>query len=248
VNTVHTGPHRGPLVGLAGLLALLAALTWFLGLSGSGWLAGSACGIVAAAALARGLARHRAESLGPADWVTLTRGVLVGGVAALTVDSFAPPAPVAALVALSTAALVLDGVDGWVARRTGTASALGARFDMEVDAFLIVVLSIFVARSAGVWVLGIGAARYVFLAAGWLLPWLRGPLPVRFWPKVVAAIQGIVLTVAAADVLPRPVATAALAAALGLLAQSFGRSVRTLWLQRPTERVHPVLRVGARDG
>jgi phosphatidylglycerophosphate synthase len=248
VNAVHTGSHRGPLVGLAGLLALLAALTWYLGLGGSGWLAGTVCGLLAAAALTRGLAQHRAESLGPADWVTLTRAIMVGGVAALTVDSFATPTPVAPLVALSTAALVLDGVDGWVARRTGTASALGARFDMEVDAFLILVLSIYVARSAGVWVLAIGAARYAFLAAGWPLPWLHEALPVRFWPKVVAAIQGIVLTVAAADILPRPVATAALAAALGLLADSFGRSVRTLWLQRPTERVHPVLRVEAGDG
>ncbi len=41
-----------------------------------------------------------------------------------------------ALVALASAALVLDAVDGQVARRTGTATALGARFDGEVDAFL----------------------------------------------------------------------------------------------------------------
>ena len=46
---------------------------------------------------------------------------------------------------------VLDAVDGHVARRTGTATAFGARFDMEVDAFLIVVLSVVrrAARSAG---------------------------------------------------------------------------------------------------
>ena len=56
-------------------------------------------------------------------------------------------------------------------------------------------------RSAA-WVLAIGAARYVFLAAGWLLPWMRAPLPPRYWRKVVAATQGITLTVAAADVLP----------------------------------------------
>ena len=43
-------------------------------------------------------------------------------------------------------ALALDGVDGQVARRTGTASELGARFDMEVDAFLILVLSVAAGR------------------------------------------------------------------------------------------------------
>ena len=93
------------------------------------------------------------------------------------------------LVALTAVALVLDAVDGWVARRTETASALGARFDMEVDAFLILVLSVYVARSAGAWVLAIGAARYAFVAAGWLLPWLRGSPPPRYWCKVVAATR-----------------------------------------------------------
>ena len=43
---------------------------------------------------------------------------------------------------LSSVALALDGVDGQVARRTRTVSALGARFDMEVDAFLVLVLSV----------------------------------------------------------------------------------------------------------
>ena len=124
------------------------------------------------------------------------------GVAALVADSFHQPAPVAILVTLAVVALALDAVDGWVARRSGTASALGARFDGEVDAFLILVLSVYVARSAGAWVLAIGAARYAFLAAGWLLPWMREPLPPRYWRKVVAATQGIVLTIAAADVLP----------------------------------------------
>ena len=110
----------------------------------------------------------------------------------------------AVLVTLTVVALVLDAVDGWVARRTGTASAVGARFDMEVDAFLIFVLSVYVAQSVGAWVLAIGAARYAFVAAGWLLPWLREPPPPRYWCKVVAAIQGIVLTVAMADVAAGP--------------------------------------------
>ena len=69
------------------------------------------------------------------------------------------------------AALVLDSVDGRVARRTASTTAVGARFDMEVDAFLILVLSAYVVQSVGLWVLTIGAARYAFVAAGWLLPW-----------------------------------------------------------------------------
>ena len=133
---------------------------------------------------------------------------------------------------LTVVALVLDAVDGWIVRRTGTATPLGAQFDGEVDAFLILVLSVYVARSAGAWVLAIGAARYAFLAAGWLLPWMREQLPPRHWRKVVAATQGIVLAIAAADVLPLAVTQVALLVALALLSESFGRDVAWLWSHR----------------
>jgi hypothetical protein len=66
-----------------------------------------------------------------------------------------------------------------------------------------------------------------------LLPWLRGSSPPRYWCKVVAAVQGIVLTVAMADVLPHPLMNVVLAAALALLAESFGREV--WWLSRHRE-------------
>jgi phosphatidylglycerophosphate synthase len=117
-----------------------------------------------------------------------------------------------------------------VARRTGTATPLGARIDGEVDAFLILLLSIVVSQDYGSWVLVIGAARYALLLAGWLIPWLAAPLPPRYWGKVVAAVQGIVLTVAASGLLDRLAGMIAVAAALLLLAESFGRNV--IWLYR----------------
>ena len=116
--------------------------------------------------LSHGLGRSGSGALGAANRVTLTRATLVGGVTALVADALVGPAHVAAMVGLAVVALVLDGVDGWVARRTGTVSALGARFDMEVDAFLILVLSVYVAGTVGPWVLAIGAARYAAWAAG----------------------------------------------------------------------------------
>ena len=226
--------HTGPLIGLIAQLALLVTLAGAVGLSGAGWGVGITCAVITNSALARGLARH-GDRLGPADRVTLTRATLAGGVAALTADSFVRPAPVTTLVALAVVALLLDAVDGWVARRTATVSTLGAHFDMEVDAFLILVLSVYVARSAGGWVLAIGAARYAFVAAGWLLPWMRGPLPLRYWRKVVAATQGVVLTFVATDILPGFLTEAALAVSLALLAESFGRDVWWLWRHRRVE-------------
>ncbi len=232
--------HTGPVTGLLAQLALLATLAGTVGLNGPGWVAGTACGVIISALLARGLARFGADQLGPADVVTLTRVTLAGGVAALTADSYWRPAPATTVVALAVVALVLDAVDGWVARRTETESRLGALFDGEADAFLMLVLSVYVARSAGAWVLAIGAARYAFLAAGWLLPWMRRTLPPRYWRKVVAATQGVALTVAVPNVLPRVLTAVVLAASLALLAESFGRDVGWLWHRRRLEREQPV--------
>jgi phosphatidylglycerophosphate synthase len=222
----------GPLVGLAAQVVLLAGLGVAAGLGAAGWAAGLICAVVVSAALANGLSRHDCEGLGAADWVTLARASLASGVGALVADSFAHRTPVALLVAISVIALVLDCVDGSIARRTGTNATLGAQFDGEVDALLILILSVYVARSAGAWVLTIGAARYLFLAAGWRLSWMRAPLPPRYWRKVVTATQGIVLTVAASGVLPRSVIQAAVLVALGLLGESFGRDVVWLWNHR----------------
>jgi phosphatidylglycerophosphate synthase len=225
--------HAGPATGLIAQVLLLAALAGTVGLSGGGWLVGVTCGVIMNAALARGISRLGTDRLSPADWVTLARATLAVGVAALVADSFEQPVPIAMVVTLTVVALALDAVDGRVARRSMTVSALGARFDGEVDAFLILVLSVYVARSNGPWVLAIGAARYAFLAAGWVLPWLREPLPPRYWRKVAAATQGIVLTIAAADVLPPTLTQAVLVLALALLAESFGRDVWWLWSHRP---------------
>jgi phosphatidylglycerophosphate synthase len=219
-------------------VVLLAALAETVGLGAAGWLVGVGYGLAVCAALAHGLSRAGAAALGPADRVTLTRATLVGGVAALTPASFARQVPVALLVALAAVALVLDAIDGRVARRTGTVSALGARFDMEVDAFLLLVLGLCVTPLIGAWVLLIGAMRYAFVAASWVLPWMRRTLPPRYWRKVVAATQGVVLVVALADVLPRPLSAAAVAASLALLVESFGYDVAWLWRHRPIRAGH----------
>ncbi len=231
---------RGPLAGLGAQLLLLVVLSRTVGLGNAGWVVGISSAVVLATALARALLRDPAARLGPAGAVTLVRATLAVGVAALTADSFARDVPRATLVAMASVALVLDFVDGRVARRTETSSALGATLDGEVDAFLILALSVLVAPQVGAWVLAIGIARYVFLAAGWLFAWMRASLPRRDWRKVVTAVQGIALTIAAAEVLAPGATRVVLAAALALLAESFGRDVWWLWQHRsaagPRER------------
>ncbi len=220
----------GTTVGLALQVGLLAGLAATAGLQAAGWVAGSAVGVGTWALLGDGLRRSGSRSLGPANQVTLARTILVGGVAALAADSLTRAVPLAAVVTLTAVALLLDGVDGQVARRTGSASRLGARFDMEVDAFLILVLSVLLVRRIGPWVLAIGGLRYVFVATGQVLPWLTADLPPLFSRKVVAAAQGTVLVVAVAGVLPRTLTVVAVQAALAALCWSFGRDV--VWLAR----------------
>src|SRR5215469_801416 len=218
------------ILGTLATAALLGIVSATAGLGLAGWIAGLATGSAAAALLVTARMRSDQPAIHPADWVTLTRAVLIAGVAGLVADSFSRPVSITALVALSTVALVLDAVDGQVARRTGTATPLGVRIDGEVDAFLILLLSIAVSQDYGGWVLVIGAARYALLLAGWLIPWLAAPLPPRYWGKVVAAVQGIVLTVALSGLLGRLAGMIAVAAALLLLAESFGRNL--VWLYR----------------
>src|ERR1700722_1532055 len=221
---------RASVLGLLATAALLGLVTATAGLGVAGWIAGLATGSAATVLLVAVRLRSDQPYLHPADWVTLTRAVLAAGLAALVADSFSGPVPVAALVTLSVVALLLGGVAGQVARRTGTATALGSRLDGEIYAFLILLLSIAVSQTYGSWVLVIGAARYVLLLAGWLVPWLAAPLPPRLLRKVVAAVQGIVLIVAVSGVLDRLIGMLAVAAALLLLADSYGRDV--IWLYR----------------
>ena len=219
-------------------MVLLCVLAETAGLGTAGWTVGIACAVTIAAALAHGLARDPGERLAPASWVTLARATLAVGVAALAADSFTHDIPVAVIVTLAAVALVLDAVDGWVARRTGEVTELGARFDGEVDAFLILALSVYVAPKCGWWVLAIGAARYLFLAGEWLLPWMRAPLPPRRWRRLVAATQGVVLTVAAAGVRPRTLTQTLLVAALALLVASVSQCVWWLWRRRQAAPDH----------
>ena len=221
--------QQEPAVGAGVQILLLALLGTAIGMGPAGWLTGLAFAFATWAVLSRALHRSRLRTFGPANRVTLGRATLVGGVTALVADSFESSPPVTLLVGLTAVALILDGVDGKVARRTGTSTALGARFDMEVDAFLILVLSVYVSTQLGPWVLLIGGMRYAFVAAARVAPWLNAPLPPSFARKTVAAIQGVCLLLAGAQLLPYVVNFGVVLVALGSLGWSFGRDVLWLW-------------------
>src|SRR5947207_3410839 len=129
-------------------------------------------------ALLRLRAWHPFPAFGPANATTTVRAALTAIVCGCIGEPHSPAVAIGAVAAASVAT-ALDGVDGWLARRTRMASAFGARFDMEVDALLILALAILAWRhqKAGGWVLLSGLLRYVFLAAGRVWRWMSGPLP-----------------------------------------------------------------------
>lgn len=167
---------------------------------------------------------------GPADRVTLYRAVLVLLLTSLVFQPALLQQLAWPYALLCLAALVLDGVDGYVARRTGTASRFGARFDMELDAFFILMLclAVMVLGKAGPWVLLIGLMRYGFVMAGWLWPWLKNDLPDSFRRKTVCVWQLATLMVALLPPVPDWLAGATLTLALVLLCGSFAADIRHL--------------------
>lgn len=217
-------PAAALAVAMAGAVALLRADIWPAGVGFA--LVGASALVAVVGVMA---ARHYPyPRFGLCNAVTLARA---GMVVALLVK-LGSGAQGWDVLLVATFALCLDGVDGWLARRSGLVSAFGARFDMETDAALALVLAahVWLGGMAGPEVLLLGLMRYGFVAAFWPFPWLAAALPERFGRKLVCVIQ-----IAALILLQVPGLTAGLAqgvawAAVAALIWSFGRD--TLWLWR----------------
>ena len=243
-----TATHKDPLLrsaalnGLAGLaltLGLGVGLVRVLGLSDAFIPKALAVYGLVLLILVLFLHLHRPRArLGPANQVTLLRGVLAALLAALAGENIGEASSAAlawTAFALALVAATLDEVDGRLARRQGWARPLGARFDMEVDALLVagLALLLWTLDRAGPWVLAAGAMRYLFVAAGTLWPWLRHPLPPSQRRQAACVVQVLTLTLALAPPLPPAWSGAVAALGLGLLCYSF--AVDILWLARQAD-------------
>lgn len=225
------------LAGLAAVLVLGILLT--LWLQASSWVATTAVIVYLAMAGLVLSAWPDRRGLGWANRVTLTRAVLVTLLAGALVDPSLldrHPWPVAGLALLT---LLLDGADGWVARRTGSASDFGARFDMELDAFFILVLclALLALGKVGPWVLAIGGMRYAFMLAGHRYAWLRAPLPESRRRKAVCVWQVVALMLGLLPLLDAQASSWLAVTALFALAASFGIDVRWLWRKHQMKNI-----------
>lgn len=181
------------------------------------------------------LPRHYPFShFGLCNAITLSRAALVCWLAGLIA---APQSLLVApfgwaVVGVASFTLLLDGADGWAARRSGLMSKFGARFDMEVDSLFAIVLATLVWQTGKVqaWVLLLGFFRPLFIMAGLVFPKLTGQLPESWLRKVVCVVQILVLAILLAPTIVAPQATWLAALTLALLLLSFARDI--VWLSR----------------
>ncbi len=234
------GPLHQAAATAAGTGAVVGAAGVFLFRTSAPALAAAVLfGAIALIALA-GFARMRPRRpFGPANAITLARAGMIALVAGYAVDP--PPAEDDAwwiAAGLAGSALLLDGADGWAARRRGIATAFGARFDMEADALAALLLSIVIWRAdrTGAWIVLIGSLRYLFVLAGWAFAAMRRPLPPSQRRRTACALQGVLLVLCLVPIVPP--SGAALLGALALAVTGGSFLIDTIWLLR--RRTQPV--------
>jgi phosphatidylglycerophosphate synthase len=229
---------RARLAGAAGAGCLIVACAGFvarafIGVGPAYPLKAVACFAALMAIALRLAGDHPFSRLGPANQITLARAMLAGLTAALIGEPATPALASAAIVAAAVTS-VLDGLDGWTARRSGMASRFGARFDVETDALLIMALAglVWYHGKAGPWVLACGLMRYAFVAGGWMLTWLAGPLTPTRRGRAVAVSQVVGLNIALLPAVTRPASALVALTTLAALIWSFAIDIGRLWRQR----------------
>ena len=172
---------------------------------------------------------------GVANWVTLGRAIFATALLALAACDLVFGITIGTglrwgLVAGASLALLLDGVDGRLARRLGEASAFGARFDLETDALTMLALAFLVwaVNQAGAWVLLSGSMRYIFVIGGRFWPALAMPLPPSKRRQSFCVVQLVALIIALAPPVTPQWGEIVCLIGLGFLGYSFG--VDMVWL------------------
>jgi phosphatidylglycerophosphate synthase len=160
-------------------------------------------------------------SFGPANAVTALRALLVAGAAVLL-----HAANGWLYCAIIQLVFALDGLDGFIARKTRSESPFGSHFDMETDAVLVLVLGMELWQRGRLdaWAVVPGLLRYLYVLCLSVFPATRGDAPRSNLGRraFVALMVGFPLAL----ILPGVVGT--LAAALGalLIVLSFALSFR----------------------
>ena len=180
------------------------------------------------------LRAHPHSRFGPANTLTAIRaaGALVLAAVALEPAELAESR--AWIAGAGFILFLLDGVDGFLARRTGLDSAYGARFDIEVDAALTLALSALAFRLgvAGPEILLLVVPYYLFSLLKPAFPWLGRALRPSWRRKAVCVAQVATPILLLAAPLPETASRALALSCLAALLWSFARDIRLLAAHR----------------
>ena len=227
------------LIPLWPMLGATGSVVW-IGSPVAGTLVALLSWLPVAGLVVGGLVRDYPHSaFGAANAVTTLRAAAVVAMFILLFGPGPIPLPSWELAILAGGILALDGLDGFLARRQGTVSAFGARFDVEVDAAFALVLCCLIWKSevAGASIFALGLFRYVFVLAAVFEPRLRAPLPPSMLRKAICVLQIGTLCLLLVPVLPGWAAVGLQVTATVALVWSFGRDV--FWLMRADPRQRP---------
>jgi phosphatidylglycerophosphate synthase len=155
---------------------------------------------------------------GLANAITTLRLVLTLGLLLL-----GKPWPGTWLCLLALSIVTLDGIDGRIARRFGTVTEFGGRYDTAVDSlYTLSLCALLHARGTlGSWVLLAGAWHYVYVLSIFVFESRREAKRSRLGATVFVAL---VSTMSAAFVLPAAWAGPLVGLAVALQSYSFSRS------------------------
>jgi phosphatidylglycerophosphate synthase len=158
-------------------------------------------------------------SFGLGNGVTVLRSMLAGSIGLVP-----PSVPGWALGGIVVVVFALDGLDGWIAARRGETSEFGAHFDMETDAFLVLLIGIvlYLRGRYGWWILGAGLLRYAYVLCLALVPARSGHQP--RWAHGRHAFTSLMVGLSLGMVLGDPFGTVAAALGSGLVGASFAYS------------------------
>jgi len=170
------------------------------------------------------------SQLGLGNLITVGRFVLVSALFSVVFGLVNPWL----VIFLAVLALVLDGFDGFFARRAVKVSEFGARLDMEVDSALaaVLALSLWSSGLVGIEILLLAIPRYLFAFAANFFPWMTSPLPYSLARRVISVIQIASLIGLHAPFLPQVLITPVALIVIGLLIWSFGKDITWLWRNR----------------
>jgi phosphatidylserine synthase len=225
-------PGHAPRAGLH--RSLERGLTWHAGallLGACGAAAASRSAYLAIAAAVSFAALWRWRSAGDPgrrvdfslpDALTASRlGVLLLALAAM------PGLPAEWVLAAFSLNVVLDGLDGWVARRLGQTTTFGAVIDREVDALFVLVAYLYFHMSVGygAWLLLPGLMPYLNRL---LVARLDVPVPVDHKERLARPLAGANFVLLLAAVALPGQAPVILLVSTAVVLSSFGASFRSL--------------------